>query len=305
VDRFVHSPQGAAFEAQAAASAATRPQPQGATPENRAARTDMELFASVGAESCDVSITDEAKQICDFADRVEIERAIDLVPGLINKCNAHSLNLIVRPRIASQRVDLIPLDDLPPEVLAQVQDFSFRCIETSPGNFQAWVAVREMSYGFDKRLKQALKADMGANGASRVAGSLNVKPKYFEAFGVYPVVRIVAAQPGLIVLESDLAELGGTAALIDSPPVGAPLRRRPIYKPSLWPYYEDGQLDRSNEDYHFVHQCFEHGWQFWPDEIVAKLLEVSSKAQQRGEAYARLVVRKALGKHGIVVEFQK
>ena len=62
---------------------------------------------------------------------------------------------------------------------------------TSPGNFQAWVAVkvrRRISPGDS----QGAGADPSASGATRISGSLNFKTKYAPAF---PAVEISQANP--------------------------------------------------------------------------------------------------------------
>ena len=70
----------------------------------------------------------------------------------------------------------------------------FLVLETSPGNFQAWLALpgRE-DKEFARRVRRGTGADATASGATRVAGSLNFKDKYAPDF---PRVAIHAAQPG-------------------------------------------------------------------------------------------------------------
>lgn len=303
VDKSVHSPQGATDDPPPAqAPAPRRLQPQGDSPESRAAKIDMELFASVGASSADITITDEKKTVCDYQGHVEIDRAITVVSGVVDGCNRAGLNLIVRPRMITPRVELIPLDDLGYELMETLSSYAFRCIETSPGNYQVWLAVRDGSPDFAKRLKQTFGADLGANGSGRVAGSHNVKPEHLLAYGAAPLVRIVHSMTGLICVESDFNSFNLVEAEKVAPPVDATPRHQPKYKPTKWPSYEDGRLDRSTEDYHFVHECWELGWQFWPEAIVDKLMELSEKAQDRGQSYARMIVKKALAKHGLQIE---
>ena len=70
----------------------------------------------------------------------------------------------------------------------------FLALETSPGNFQAWLAMpRREDKEFARRLRKGTGADATASGATRVAGSLNFKDKYAPDF---PRVAIRQAQPG-------------------------------------------------------------------------------------------------------------
>jgi RepB DNA-primase from phage plasmid len=55
----------------------------------------------------------------------------------------------------------------------------FLTIETSPGNFPAWLALPGMEdKDFARRLRKGTGADTTASGATRVAGSVNFKDKY-------------------------------------------------------------------------------------------------------------------------------
>ena len=82
----------------------------------------------------------------------------------------------------------------------------FLALETSPGNFQAWVALPGMEdKDFARRLRQGTGADATASGATRVAGSLNFKDKYAPGF---PRVAIHAAQPGRMTDAAELERLG-------------------------------------------------------------------------------------------------
>ena len=74
----------------------------------------------------------------------------------------------------------------------------FLSIETSPGNFQAWVALGSIpDKDFARRLRKGAGADPTASGATRVAGSLNFKDKYAPEF---PRVAIREAQHGRLTL---------------------------------------------------------------------------------------------------------
>ena len=99
------------------------------------------------------------------------------LPAMLGTANAERLNFIVRPFGAD--VTLMQLDDLDREKLARVAPAMFLSIETSPGNFQAWLAMAgEEDKDFTRRVKRGTDADINASGAPRIAGSLNLKPAY-------------------------------------------------------------------------------------------------------------------------------
>ena len=59
----------------------------------------------------------------------------------------------------------------------------FLALETSPGNFQAWLALPgKEDKEFARRVRRGTGADATASGATRVAGSLNFKDKYAPDF---------------------------------------------------------------------------------------------------------------------------
>jgi RepB DNA-primase from phage plasmid len=59
----------------------------------------------------------------------------------------------------------------------------FLTLETSPGNFQAWAAVKDApDKDFVRRFRKGAGADATASGATRVAGSVNFKDKYGPEF---------------------------------------------------------------------------------------------------------------------------
>jgi hypothetical protein len=85
--------------------------------------------------------------------------------------------------------------DLPAAALENIQPAAFMVIETSPGNFQAWLAVEGAGKAEARRLRKGAGADETASGATRVAGSLNHKRKYAPGF---PVVTMTHAQAGRV-----------------------------------------------------------------------------------------------------------
>jgi hypothetical protein len=120
--------------------------------------------------------------------------------------------------------------------MERVKPASFLGIETSPGNYQAWVAIPtgEADKDFARRLRKGAGADDTASGATRIAGSLSFKDKYAPSF---PRVEIIHTAPGLMASPDQLEALG----LVAAPEKTAP----PVHRVSpaqtgtkQWPSYE-------------------------------------------------------------------
>ena len=119
-------------------------------------------------------------------------------------------------------VTFIQLDDLNADLLAALAPAVFLTLETSPGNFQAWVAMPGgEDKDFARRLRKGTGADATASGATRVAGSLNFKDKYAPDF---PRVAIRAAHPGR---RTPRPSLNGLALVAAPEVVAQPLRIAP------------------------------------------------------------------------------
>ena len=78
-------------------------------------------------------------------------------------------------------------------------------MQTSPGNFQAWVAVEGGDRDFASRLKKGTGADLSASASVRLAGTFNFKRKYAPNF---PTVTIEEAHPGRKVTKAQLESMG-------------------------------------------------------------------------------------------------
>lgn len=114
------------------------------------------------------------------------------IPALLETSVGERLNLIVRP--SAPEVMFIQLDDLTAGKLLALAPAMFLVLETSSGNFRAWLAIPGThDKEFARRVRRGAGADLSANGATRISGSLNFKEKYASN---YPIVAIRAAQPG-------------------------------------------------------------------------------------------------------------
>jgi hypothetical protein len=220
-------------------------------------------------------------------------------------------NLITRPRGPSTA--FIQLDDLAPEKLDRVREAACIIHATSPGNYQAWIAVSGLPQGheqfleFMRRVRDSIgQNDASASHATRIAGTENFKLKYAPEF---PTVTILEAHPGRLMTPERLAELGLLA-----PP-------RPVQAMSLkftcrsestsarnrpWPSYEmalagaprsreGSRPDRSHADFFWCMLAAQRGKSV--EETAAELLKVSEKARERArsgdEGYALVTAENA------------
>ena len=154
------------------------------------------------------------------------------MPAILQEAAERQHNVIVRPR--SSGATLIQLDDLGEDAATRLRPVSFLVLRTSPGNYQAWVAVADADADFARRLRKGAGADLTASGATRVSGSLNFKEKYAPAF---PRVETVHANPGKVVTRAELEALGVVAPPEKTAP--AAVRSAPL-APSArgWPSYQ-------------------------------------------------------------------
>jgi hypothetical protein len=258
-----------------------------------AARAMLEVFASVGATRFEVTWTniDEDKVRFQRASSAELIRAL---PGILDAAAADRLNVIVRPE--GRDVRFIQLDDLTADKLPAVAPAMFLILETSPGSFQAWAALKgSHDKEFARRVRRGTKADRSASGATRAAGSLNVKHKYAPNF---PRVVIRAVQSGRMTTPDELGRLG----LVAPPDNFAPLPPAPTTGNRTWPSYAvsldgaplnragDGP-DRSRADFVWCMTAITRG--FGINETAERLIEESAKAREYGREYARMTARNA------------
>jgi hypothetical protein len=290
-----------------------------------AARRMLDIFASVGADRFHVTWTNSAgeprrprslrtalqslggampePENGDWLDSVHIKgiavaALTRLVPALLDTAKTDRLNLIVRP--FGSGVSFIQLDDLTADKLPALAAAMFLGIETSPGSFQAWLALRgDHDREFARRVRKGAKADLSASGATRIAGSLNLKDKYAPNF---PRVDIREAHNGRLTDAAELERLG----LVAPPDQFAPLpparsagdhvggRTWPSYAKALdgAPLNRAGNgPDRSRADY--VWSMIAVSWGFGIEETAKRLMEESSKAGEEGRSYADLTVTNA------------
>lgn len=261
----------------------------------------VEAFESVGVTAFDVTLTDQhrAKQAFKASRPIEgLRNAI--ASGFIQDCERRQRNIILRPTGNGPR--LVQLDDLPKERTDLLSSFSFLSLETSPGNYQLWIAAIGISDDDARELKYSTGADPHASGAVRLAGSINFKEQYAPHF---PTVRVLQAAQGHLVTADKLRTAGyisqSEPAETQKPPLGSQIR----LELAKWPDYarcladagparsHKGQ-DRSQADFNFAILAIERG--FTEAEIAAEVMARSDKAKEKkgsGQAYAGYTARRA------------
>jgi hypothetical protein len=253
----------------------------------------VELFASIGATGFHVTFTHLTGEPRGFRKGQTVAQVCTSLPYLMRSHVEREINIIVRPIVPTAAV--IQLDDIDAANAAKIAPAAFLTLETSPGNFQAWVAVKDAPRGLIARIRRGVGADLNASGATRVAGTHNFKAKYAPHF---PTVRIAADQLGHIAQVAELEAMGvlapeQTFQPAPAQPTGRPARSWPDYQRCIdgAPIGASGKPSRTAAD--FVWCKIAASWRHPVDAIARELLRVSTKAQENGEAYARQTAENA------------
>jgi hypothetical protein len=258
----------------------------------------LDLFQGLGVESFALTFTDDTGRKVAFRRNRSVESLRSELPCLLFTSCEKRLNVIVRPT-AAHTLSFIQLDDLSASQLDRVRGFSFLVLETSPENFQAWVAVTDASPQTIRRVKKASGADLNASGATRLAGSYNFKSKYAPN---YPRVRLHSIAPlhAVTVGELDRAGLIAEEHTV-CPPRHAPTHRR-RHRLLVWPSYarcladapgaknHEGK-DRSAADFNFCLISIDRGWSV--EATAIQLMAESEKAKSTGYNYALFTAKRA------------
>jgi hypothetical protein len=260
------------------------------------ARRMLDAFASVGATHFDVTFLDIDGAQRGFRPRQTRRQVKHSLPILLPGLHERQNSLVVRPH--SETSTIIQLDDLKADTLAPLRDVSFLTLQTSPGNYQAWVAVSGLDSpkDFARRLRKGAHADISASGATRVAGTLNYKRKYAPGF---PMVAIEEANPGRIVSPAHLQQPG----LLSPEPAAPAAPFRVSQARAAFPDYarivqgaplnhgQDGP-DISRADFFWSMMAAQRGWD--AGAIAHRLMQMSPKAKENGEEYARITAQNAV-----------
>ena len=257
----------------------------------REARRMLEAFGAAGTQQFDVTLTNTEGNKTKFRRGLALGVLRHDLSALLARSDRLQENVIIRPH-PTPPVFLLQLDDLDAARLQRVQPTAFLTIQTSPGSFQAWLAMKDpCGEDFTRRVRRAAGADLSASGATRLSGSRNFKAKYAPNF---PRVAIVETRPGLLATPKQIAAIG----LLPGP-AAAPLPVR-AYAPRTsgrqWPDYHKclanapanhsgSGPDVSRADFTFA--LIAQDWGFSMEATAARLMEQSGKAKENGAAYAK------------------
>jgi hypothetical protein len=258
----------------------------------------LSAFASVGAKSFNLTLTDidGEKVPGGYRPNTPLEHLRRTAGRLLQDAERNRHNVIIRPR--SSTCTLVQLDDLDFAKAGRIAPHSVIVFQTSPANYQAWVAVEAGApEDFCRRLRKGTGADPTASGSTRIAGSVNFKTKYAPAF---PRVAITHTNTGNISSMAALEQAGFVTPKEEPrPPLPASSRQNGRLVPmrgswKKWPSYEmclngapkgtSGHPKRSLADFTWCRTAIEWGWSV--EATAGQLMEVSTKAQQNGQQYA-------------------
>jgi hypothetical protein len=258
----------------------------------------LEAFVKAGAESFDLTITSRDGGKVYFRRDLSAGRLRQMLPDLLLRSLPLEHNVILRPRTAGG-IEHVQLDDLGAGAIERVRSVAFVCLHTSPGNYQAWVAVRgNDDPDFARRLRKGAGADPTASGATRVAGHPNYKDKYAPHS---PVVEITHLAPGRLVTSGEL-EGQGLVAPREEPKPAPPRVSQTYTGQKKWPSYQrcvenappnhgNTGPDISRADFTWCMTAIDWGWDI--EAVADQLLELSVKAREEGERYALQTTRAA------------
>jgi hypothetical protein len=258
----------------------------------------LSTFRTFGALSFYVTITDVDGNFVAAGERT-FEKLSSTLPTLLSAVEARRCKVIVRPITSTP---LIQLDDLSTKSAERVRDVAFLVLETSRGNFQAWLSVADQVEATRGCLIEILDADPNASGSARVAGSINFKRKYAPGF---TTVLLIEAAAGRTTTAAELLELGLIAEekTAESLSPRAPSRG---YQSRTWPLYSEcidfapqrnsGEgKDVSRADWRFALIAADRG--FSAVEIADRLMILSEKVKAKkrgGRRYAERTAQNAM-----------
>ena len=130
----------------------------------------------------------------------DVDAAVKSIPWLRLQ-NAEGRNIYIRPW-GEHNLSLV--DDLNAEAIRRMKATGFDpavVVETSPGNFQAWlkhprVLPKQLSTAAARSLAHQFGGDLGAadwRHFGRLSGYTNRKLKYVQENGLYPFVKLIEA----------------------------------------------------------------------------------------------------------------
>lgn len=266
----------------------------------------LELFASAGADRFDVTLTNLQGEKIRYRPNLDIQEVRYKIPKSLELAQEQQHNIIIRPRVSDKARFFVQLDDLKDTQLLKVQPAALLTLETSPGNFQAWLAIASSQGVAEKDIGSALRrttgADISASGATRLAGSRNYKEKYAPD---YPTIALSHSSPALVMTPQQLQAMGLLAIPSRVVPKPIPRNQWTEKKPKRFPDYDrclqnaptntkgDG-ADTSRADFTWCMIAIDWGWSM--EETAAQLLIERTddrKRHRNTQRYADITARSA------------
>ena len=104
--------------------------------------SDIEAFESVGCQRFDLSLTSGSKESRGYFSNMSADQFKKKLVEVFDRAEQDSLNTIIRPQVDDvlPLARIIQLDDLDETRIKQISRLAFRVTETSPGNYQAFIA---------------------------------------------------------------------------------------------------------------------------------------------------------------------
>lgn len=167
------------------------------------ARLEIETYETWGISAVSVTTLNIDQRGTGFTKALKLSDRDGIACLLATAASAHcSVSVRFPQRLRRAGIGVFQLDDLDGSSARNVVEFFGGLVkETSPKNFQTIFALRGAGrraiYDTVSRgLKVKTGADLCASGASRLAGSYNVKVVHESKVGTYPMVRIALIGKG-------------------------------------------------------------------------------------------------------------
>jgi hypothetical protein len=254
---------------------------------NAEAQRMLDLFASFGVEHFNITHIHLDGEKRGFRANRSLQEVKTSMPYLLDSAPRRQNSVIIRPHQPPADV-LVQLDDLTDEQYERVRPAAFLMLRTSPKGKQAWVCIEGTDKDIARRLRKGTGADPSASASVRIAGSLNYKPDYAPEF---PIITMEESRPGHKMTKAQLESMGLLAPEEPKPDLSA-LRCSDTKERRGWPDYarcleESTARDRKRTSADFTFCCIAIDlYRHSPEATAAKLMEVSTKAQENGRDYA-------------------
>jgi hypothetical protein len=156
------------------------------------------LFQSVDSAVFDLALSTDNGEIVESVVSLVPHELLGRLPDVLQRAEENHVNVMIRPVDQARPHDpqLIRLDNLGSEDLHKVSRSSFMTLETSPNQYQCWLAVDKKDWSNASLLRA--EAETSVNEFVPLAGSKSVGSQFRRLNGQYPRVRLVEGVAGLL-----------------------------------------------------------------------------------------------------------